>query len=148
MVEDEMDFSCAHDEAYKERDPAKVAEDLGLNLVESASDLLLCDLDTPESVKVFWDRFGDLEEIPDLIKGKPLLTISKSGKKHGYVRLARELNELERIGLQAVLGSDTKREALSVQRSIGKTRDGASVLFETDEEINRVRAFIRPATDF
>lgn len=136
-----------NEEAYREAEAETVAKDLGLNLVEAPANVLMCDLDDKPSMDLFWERFGDLEEL-DAVIGKPLITTSKSGKKHGYIRLKQEFSPLERIGLQAVLGSDNKREFLSVRRVLGDLRDVASVLFETDEEIDKVRAFIRPATDF
>ncbi len=67
-----------------------------------------------------------------------LVTVSQSGKgKHIYLHLSDFVNPLERIAIQAVLGSDPLKEALSLCR-YRKQCEVPTVLFETPAWAKRV----------
>jgi hypothetical protein len=117
------------------------AELLGLKMVKSAPDLLLLDLDSDAHVVDFNVSLGIMGEAPTKLIKSYLLTTSKNGRKHAYVKLTRSFALLERIGFQAVLGSDRKRETLSVLELL-KEYEEPTVLFETPEEHARVVAWI------
>lgn len=69
-----------------------------------------------------------------------LVTVSNGGKRHIYMRLARQVTIGRRIALQAACGSDPIKEALSVMRlECGSTC--AVALFETPAEAGRVQAW-------
>lgn len=63
-----------------------------------------------------------------------LWTISKSGHKHVYLRTDRDWTMPERVAMQASLGSDPKKEALTI---IGER--GFSALYELPAEAVRVK---------
>lgn len=67
-----------------------------------------------------------------------LVTNSKGGNKHVYLRLDRKISPLTRLVVQAVLGSDPVKEALTLLLlRAGGT--GAVALFETPKQAERVR---------
>lgn len=67
-----------------------------------------------------------------------LTTRSKNGNQHEYIKLDVALGPLQRIALQAILGSDPVREVLSVLRlNAGAT--ASTALFETKLEAVRVK---------
>ena len=73
----------------------------------------------------------------------PRITLSKSGNKHVRITLPISVGPLERIALQAMLGSDPKREILSVFA----LRDGETtptVLFEKPDYESTVIAASKP----
>jgi hypothetical protein len=118
------------------------AEFLGLKMVKSNDKLLLCDLDSDAHMEVFNRSYAIITESEKnkLLAGF-ICTTSIRGRKHAYVKLRKPLGLVERIGLQAVLGSDAKREALSVLEWL-KGYEEPTVLFETPEEYERVMTFI------
>lgn len=56
-------------------------------------------------------------------------TTSKSGNMHVYIKMDRKLTPVERVALQACLGSDRHRELLSMLR-IWYTDRAPTVFFE------------------
>ncbi len=115
----------------------KKAEELGLCVVNPNPSLLILDLDTDAMVAAFEENLKIVKEAdPTLIKSVTK-SKSKSGNTHVYVKITRALKEMTRIGLQAVLGSDVKKEALSLAGSLKGDTD-ANVLFETKEEYDRL----------
>ncbi len=69
-----------------------------------------------------------------------LATVSKSGKRHLYIRLSRNISNVTRIALQACLGSDPVREVLSIIRKL-EGSDAPTALFETKKELKKVKAW-------
>ena len=104
---------------------------LGLTLVEAG----------PHDIFVDIDQAGDLYVLEAVL---PILqdaefsvtlmktTYSQHGGKHVWLRASRDLTDLERLFLQAVLGSDRKREALGFVRVMRGTRP-VTVFFEVPE---------------
>lgn len=87
----------------------------GLNVVIPAPNELFIDIDSDEAFdKFLYNRGLMYEHAPGFIE-KVIAAPSKSGfpKRHVTVTLDRNITDVERIGLQAILGSDTKRETLS-----------------------------------
>lgn len=114
------------------RDPEEKAKDLGLVVRYPASNELFVDIDSEEQSKAFDDLFkifcehywGDiveltLEESVGAEQPPPVFTRTpspsgKPGRYHVVVTLPRDVpTQKERIIWQALLGSDTKREALA-----------------------------------
>lgn len=82
------------------------------------------------------------EKVQDILRSEQLvsdvfLTRSRSGNTHVYVRLTHPVSEVERIALQAALGSDPTREALSMAYHF-KALEPTTVFFETPEQAERV----------
>jgi hypothetical protein len=106
------------------------------NLIPFAalSDELLIDLDAGEEFdSVALDLLTESGvEIIDL-----LVTTSKSGHQHVYIRLNHNMNELERVALQAMSGSDRRREAHSYNR-IKRGSKTPTMLFETPDMAQEV----------
>lgn len=67
-------------------------------------------------------------------------TTSKSGNRHVHLRFDRPLKTLERIVIQACLGSDPVREILSLLRH-NEGSDYCTALFETEVGEKQVNAF-------
>jgi hypothetical protein len=129
---------------------------LGLKIVTATSYHLQLDLDSPEAFDRFEENFALLDEHFKRIgwEMQRLLTVSKSGNTHVYIRIvsegipgaaAQSFDIQQRIALQAALGSDGKRELLNLVRYYDDvdTRDNV-VLFETPEEYIKVMDFLYP----
>lgn len=116
-------------------------------MIPPQTHLLMVDLDSVADSLEFDRRLALYQEQTgsELIRSyRPLKTVSKSGKWHVYLKLRRGLTALERIALQAVLGSDLKRELFSAIR-VEIDNENPSVLFETPAEAERVRAWMSEA---
>jgi hypothetical protein len=123
------------------RHPTEVAKDYGLVPFESHSRLLMIDLDKSENEAVFDRNFPVLcQHMPGVVG--PFKTTSKSGKKHAYIQIPR-MSIMERLALQAALGSDPMRELLGFLRAKGYRNDRAPQspiwLFETPSEAVKVQ---------
>jgi len=70
------------------------------------------DIDSKEQYAVFLKQLDALEKRGSV--ARVIMTISKSGGRHFRVFLHREINKVERIAIQAALGSDPLRELLSM----------------------------------
>ena len=95
------------------------AEARALDVVFPNEDELFIDIDNASDAKEF-ERNRDLIDSAYGILGVKV-TPSRSGgtKKHYVVTIARKVRTpLERIALQAILGSDRRREANSLRRHI------------------------------
>lgn len=96
-------------------DPAKVAKREGLNLVLPKDSEIFVDIDDEADYLSMKMILGVLQKNDiDITIDKE--TISKSGNNHVYLSINRTLTPLERVCLQACLGSDRKREVLSLLR--------------------------------
>lgn len=93
-----------------------------LNLVPDIADEneLQLDLDTPEQEEQYRrmrPHVEDVYDIEDVIE-----TPSKSGHTHVRIYTAYPLSVEERIALQAILGSDPKKELCSLRRWLASGR--------------------------
>lgn len=70
------------------------------------------------------------ESYPLKLNSNILYTTSKSGNRHAYIKCSNPVGDMQRVALQAALGSDPVKEALSVLR-LNLESTAANVLFET-----------------
>lgn len=104
------------------------AEKRGFTIVRPGADELLLDLDRPIDVAFMVDTLAILKD-----NGFPFeetkRIVSKSGHLHVYLKAPRAVTPLERLALQAMLGSDRKRELLGFLRIENEVPD-PTVFFE------------------
>lgn len=81
-----------------------------------------------------------------LIVTSSLVTTSKSGNKHVYLRFNCDLDVVERLVIQAALGSDPVKEALTLLR-VNAGGTGAVALFETGVGADQVMAWRKYCDD-
>ena len=116
-----------------DRDPEVVAGKKGLVVVKPGDDELFIDID-------------DLADLPHVFTGIKFLaavgikaavtdiTLSGTpGHLHCYARVDRKLKPVERVVLQACLGSDRKRELISVARLLLGGKYPTTVFFEKEQ---------------
>jgi hypothetical protein len=96
------------------RDVKAVADTRGCTVVRPEPNELLLDLDTDAQFQQFLNMRPLLEERYKVCSVRGWL--SSHGRRHIVVTLNKDLGSSERILLQAVLGSDPKREFLSYMR--------------------------------
>ena len=123
-------YSISVDYAYSK------ANELELNVVEPDDDTLQLDFDTEDQ----WDKFLK-QRLTILLQyldvARVWWTESKSGNKHVYIKLKKEMGFVERIAYQAALGSDPTRELLSLARlSIGQGE--TTLMFEKPDAAEHV----------
>ncbi len=99
------------------RDPHEEAKERGLVAVLPGDDELFLDIDDRADFRVMKDIIGVLEHNGFML-AEVKRTRSKSGNWHVYLRAPMPLDPVLRIALQACLGSDRKREVLSVLRHL------------------------------
>jgi hypothetical protein len=90
----------------------KLAEEEGFEVVRGNDATLLLDLDTEHAVEQFYRVLPIVEEHFGVESHETWS--SKSGKTHAAVKLTAPLPCVQRLLLQAALGSDGKREALGL----------------------------------
>jgi hypothetical protein len=101
-----------------------------LTVLTATDTMLLLDYDTEEQYSEFLNTWGPRLVTHFGVK-RILVSESKSGNKHVYVHLYQPLPAFARIALQAVLGSDIKREFMNMIREL-QMKDGQGILlFET-----------------
>lgn len=111
--------------------PDTMARGMGLIAVAPSGDELQLDIDAPSDMDIVASMLDVLERNDISVEIKKQ-TRSKSGNAHLYVRIdwPSGLDPVTRIALQACLGSDRKRELLSLLRHVFKTQTPPTVLFE------------------
>lgn len=111
------------------------AKELGLDIIPPGPNEVQIDLDTPADIK---HLNAGLKILKDKHEGYKLtqLTTSKSGNKHVYITFDRKWEPMERIIVQACLGSDRKRELLGMMRILNNTSTMPSLLFESAAKAN------------
>lgn len=114
----------------RERYLARVAAE-GLFVQYPKPNELLIDLDTKEQVDEFLSQIKLL--VREVVILKIEVTTSFSGNRHVYIQLDRPISPIERIAWQAALGSDPKRELLSLIRA-SRGDKFPTILVETTEE--------------
>lgn len=109
--------------------------------LEEKAERLNADIQEPAPNELFIDLdcVGDQYVLEALLplgvqNGFPLEIVevrkSQGGNKHAIVRAPRDLSPIERIGLQAMLGSDRKREFVSFLRlEAGEPASAQTVFF-------------------
>jgi len=118
-------------------DSKKHAERHNLIVHPADNNELQIDLDTSEQEEHYrkiLPSVADVYDIKDIVE-----TPSKSGKLHARIFLAYPLSIEERIALQAILGSDPKKELCSLRNWL-KGDEMPILLFEkpeVSEELNK-----------
>lgn len=121
----------------------------GLKVFVADNHHLQLDLDKPKTPKEvvhqegeIWQILAEMWELTEIHD-----TESQHGGVHRYIKLPDGLSEPVRIALQVILGSDPKRELLSLLRHV-RAELGMSpgrphvVLFETAAEAQGVEQFL------
>lgn len=129
-------------------DPAEIARELGLIMVVPGNEQeLLLDLDDEASMRHMDAMIAVLRSNSIDVKVTSR-TVSKSGVgRHVILQVPFELNDMTRILWQACLGSDRKRELLSVLRILQQTGRPATVLFEKPTMMQKIRMGLRRAIE-
>lgn len=116
-------------------DDVHAAARLGLTVVVATDRDIFVDLDANQDQYVLEANLTLLRKNGfevDFVK----TTRSRSGNKHVYLRAPRVLTDVERIALQAILGSDRKREVFCFLRILAGTERPVSVFFEKPDEVS------------
>ncbi len=121
-----MDFDSGRD-SLTYAAALQYAADNNLYVVVPTKTSIQVDIDGPEEQARFDDAVIILRRHFSIVSERT--TISKSGKKHIHIDLGRELTDTERIAIQAALGSDGRRELLSILR-VWKGEPHPSIFFE------------------
>lgn len=98
-------------------DPFAAAEALGLKVVLPKPDELMIDLDDPFDEK-WMNKMISVAKSNGFVIKVDKITKSRGSGSHVYLTLPNDLTDLERICWQACLGSDRKRELLSLFRHL------------------------------
>lgn len=114
----------------------KKADALGLEMVLPDTNEVQIDLDSPGDIKVMRDGLKILKNKNEGYQFNKLTT-SKSNNKHVYIKFDRTFKPMERIVVQACLGSDRKRELLGMMRVLNGTSDKPSLMFEDPHKAYR-----------
>ncbi len=114
----------------------KKAEELNLDVVVPDEYTLQLDYDNgiPDNFNSLLCIIGVNFSFGDLVPPYKE-TVSKGGKIHIYVTLKEPITNAERIALQAALGSDPKREILSLAR-LRRGETTPTLLFEVKKTEN------------
>lgn len=120
------------------------AEALGVHVILPPPNVLTVDLDNDTSKAVYDENIGILlNQEPEFVE-RTVVTTSRNGNQHMYIQLNRVVTELERLGLQAMLGSDPKREILGHAR-LQHGIEPVSVMFETEDQVDLATRFCNEA---
>jgi hypothetical protein len=96
----------------------KEAADSGLIVVFPKDNELQLDIDNDEAFALY-DSVRDIIHHHYTVKNEEIHTSRSGGeKRHITITLGRNIDNMERIALQACLGSDRKRELLSIIQEI------------------------------
>lgn len=132
MSQDTIDISRGGIDLDNAFPTAKAA---GLEVHEPGEREILIDLDDTQSQYVMDALIGVARRVGIDVKVTKI-TRSQHGNKHAYLTVPFVLSPVERLLLQAVFGSDRKRELLSYAR-IRQNISPASVLFEVPAKKER-----------
>lgn len=117
-------------------DPVKEAKSRGLELVLPEPDELLLDIDSDEGMETLRVALSVINENHPFQAKITKVTLSKSYNRHVHVRFSLDgvngyvLSNLERLALQACLGSDRVRELYGVLRVLSGSQLAPVALFK------------------
>ena len=112
-----------------DRDVFAIAEEFGCSVVFPEDNEVQLDIDTQEQRDFVYERIRELKEWEKIIVSQ---TESKKGHPHYHICIKfpnHKFTPMERIGIQAVMGSDCVREWLNTLRYINGDSQ-PSCLFE------------------
>lgn len=119
-------------------DREQEAAELGVTVERTKTNELILDLDGQAVVNM-----KVLDNINYMVVDT-FETISRGGNRHMYIVLDNSRSLIDRICLQACLGSDPIKEVISLKRIWANCdEDSVSVLFETKGEQERLKAWRR-----
>lgn len=111
------------------------AEAKGLEVVYPDEFTLTLDLDIPYRPELSAELMTMLHMVNEYYEVTlDKITRSEHGNTHVYLKTAKPLSQLEQITLQAILGSDPKRELFSFIRAKEKLGGWSSLMFEKPGE--------------
>ena len=120
----ELDFKHIQEDRDEEeyedsvfRDPEEVADENGQIVVYPAKNECQLDIDSEEHLKRYKERLSKLRDYFPMVKAKQTPSRQK-GHYHVTLQFSRDLTMWQRIALQAVLGSDERRELLNCIRAL------------------------------
>jgi hypothetical protein len=119
--------------SHLDDDPYAVAEGLGLEVVLPGPRDVFVDIDVAEDLVWLHKQVALLDGV-GLHLAITQQVPSKGGlpRQHVYLVADRDLTPMERIALQACLGSDRKREILSIARTFLQTDRAPTLFFERE----------------
>jgi hypothetical protein len=126
--------------------PDKYALENDLIIVLPQPTQLQLDIDAKQLPKGFQEQLGILGQVNPVLSYKT--TESKSGNMHVIVELSKEVTPLERVLLQACLGSDIKRELLTYLNLQDPKNMRPQFLFEKNHAVAAKPALVAPYNDF
>lgn len=132
-----------------QRSAIKSARLGGFKIIRGKPDKLLLDLDDNDAMIAFNDTLPfvlEMLESIDIQLVKRRQWKSKSSGQHVVLYLSGELPVLERIALQAILGSDRKKEMYSLLRLRQGTEE-PSLLFKPPKTKRFPRKYVAPVDD-
>ncbi len=118
----------------------EIAASKGLKCVFPEEDELQLDYDNPDSDMGAYDKVLTCLGNHDWVVKGWLKTTSAGGNAHYYVKLDKPMQVLQRMIVQAAMGSDPIREVLSMVRHSHKSPQPLA-LFEKPAEYMRVLAW-------
>ena len=114
------------------RNKIYIMEKKGFTIIYTDSKHILLDLDTPEAFQCYIDMFPQIQQFLKITE--KYRYHSKSGVGwHVVLELEDDMPVMDRITLQALLGSDLKREWLSwdtIRRGLETEEKFISILFQ------------------
>jgi hypothetical protein len=116
----------------------------GLIVVTPKNNELFIDIDSDTDLAEFDRNYGIIDELFGIDEAVQTPSRNKKQGKHIVVTLAQPITPLERVLLQAILGSDRKREALSLWRI--RNNDPNPTLFFEKSESSMLGASPSPST--
>lgn len=112
--------------------PRQVADREGWTMAEPQEDELFLDIDNDDSAEVYHQIVATLRQFFHVEQSN--ITVSPGGNTHVYLRVpGQTFTPLERVALQACLGSDRKRELFSFLRIRLKMERPPTVFFEVPD---------------
>ena len=110
---------------------------MGLRVVEPKANQLQLDLDSARALRKYGMQFSILKRA-GLTKRwrEKILPSKKSGHVHVVIDMPHGVSNLERVALQAVLGSDIRRECFNFAR-VKKRNKYPIVFFERSERVQQ-----------
>jgi len=111
-------------------DPKRVADENDWDLVLPEQDELFLDIDCEDDVP------GMMQQLALLTKNKFVCSVTRNtpsktaGHRHIVIKFPQVVDDMTRVALQACLGSDRRREILSVLRLLLKVDRPATCFFE------------------
>ena len=113
----------------KDSERIALAEKAGFEIVRGDDRTLLLDLDTPNAISQFASMRDMVRDKVGFVEVERWPSKSGGGRTHVRISIRDPLSPIERIAVQAMLGSDPKRELLGLLKIRAGINGDPSVLF-------------------